>query len=64
MRIVGSISIDQSFPVEFNGSQLSWQTKHETAGTFHRLVVDPAAQQSGVAVKLVQFAESYCRSKA
>ncbi|WMM32977.1 GNAT family N-acetyltransferase [Shouchella clausii] len=63
MRIVGSISIDQNLPVEFNESQLSWKTKHETAGTFHRLVVDPAAQQSGVAVKLVQFAESLCREQ-
>ncbi|GIN13792.1 N-acetyltransferase [Shouchella clausii] len=62
-HIVGSISIDQNLPAEFNGAQLCWQTQHETAGTFHRLVVDPAAQKSGVAVKLIEFAESYCRKQ-
>ncbi|WP_078392446.1 GNAT family N-acetyltransferase [Shouchella patagoniensis] len=61
-HIIGAIAIDRSFAPEYKSSTLRWETKQESSGTFHRLVVDPLAQKGGIAKALILFAEQLFKS--
>lgn len=58
--IMGSITITQNLPIEYNQSSILWR-KIEQAYTTYRLVVDPAARGRGVATKLILFAEEIAK---
>lgn len=53
-RVVGSITVDQNEPVEYE--RILWEKKGP-AYTFHRLVVNPHERGKGVAQKLIAYAE-------
>ncbi|GAF11854.1 acetyltransferase [Bacillus sp. JCM 19046] len=58
-KLIGSITIDQSFSPEYGAATLKWNTPQASAGTFHRLLVDPDVRKKGTAKALITFAESY-----
>ncbi|SDI49363.1 GNAT family N-acetyltransferase [Natribacillus halophilus] len=60
-RTVGFITIDQDIPQRFE--HLSWSYPDHEAGTFHRLAVDPAVRNIGVAAELIRFAEAKCQDE-